>query len=359
MQTYESFWAELSRAYPVSKGGMRVPIVAALQTIDAFESTKMLADLQVLLETILARAGSSDAARQRAIAAGETAIVPYINDTYSGIVRFDCVLDEEGQVKVLELNADYPDGILLHDRTYSQLSGTNSRVHEAALLSYFPPATNIHISHAREAVFLDAYYLEKEVLEAAGHTVTIGDVPDKDPQWHRRCIEASKVVSDDMAWCEESSPHHLNSFALRTLGYKDLLAGIDHPYVPRTYVLNESSLPEISAHPARFVLKPANGCEGRGIYFGQDYSIEEWFKLLASLPSGYIAQEYVSLPKRTVPIYEAGGVVEKELYFDFCPHFFIHEGKVIGSGHILMRFSASLVVNVTQGGAIGYHTLPE
>jgi hypothetical protein len=358
MQSYEAFWENLIPAYPVSKGAMRLPIVAELQTLSNLDVSQMMSDLKTVLEQLLWQSGAGAGARARAKAAGETSIIPYIDDTYTGVVRFDCVLNEAGEIKILELNADYPDGLLLHDYTYSALSGTSSKLHEKAFLKFFPPDVQIHISHAADAHFLDAYHLEKKSLEAAGHAVTIGSpVAGVLPAWHRRCIEASKIVAEDMSWCEESNPQHLNSFTLRTLGYKDLLATISHPSVLKTIVLSAENLSEIVADRERYVLKPANGCEGRGILFGRDYASAEWAVLLAQLPAGYVAQEYVTLPRLKVPIYEAGEIIYKELFFDICPHFFIHEGKVVDSGHILMRFSESAIVNVSQGGAVGYHTL--
>jgi len=284
--------------------------------------------------------------------------VPYIDDTYTGIVRFDCVV-ADGKIKILELNADYPDGLLLHDKTYGLLAGSPCQVHESAFLSYFPPKTMIHISHAKEAYFLDAYYTEAATLEAAGHTVSLGAgaPPHGTPAWHRRCIEASKVTTDDMLWCKDARPQHLNSFALRTLGYKDLLASVSHPYALKTSPVGREMFPELTAHQSGYVLKPANGCEGRGIFFGRNHTKVAWADILATLPPGYIAQEYVQLPRRRVAIYDGGTVVEKELYFDICPHFFITAGTVTGTGHLLMPFSESPVVNVAQGGAVGYHTL--
>lgn len=148
---------------------------------------------------------------------------------------------------------------------------------------------------------------------------------------------------------------HINSFALRTLGYKDLLANLVHPYVPRTVALDAPHQEEVIASREKWVLKPANGSEGQGIYFGTEYTDATWKTLLAQLPPGYIAQEFVVLPQRVVSIYTNDSIVDQELYYDFCPHFFIQSGKVVSVGHILMRFSKSPVVNVSQGGAIGYH----
>jgi len=359
MKTFEQFWSELSPAYPISKGAMRLPIVTTLQTLPGLDMALVLADLQTLLEGMLEKHATAAGATARAESAGESAIVPLIISDYTGVVRFDCVLDDTGAVKVLELNADYPDGLLLHDATYSALTDSVCTLHTDNYLKLFSNQAAVHISHPAEAVFLDAFYTEKLALEAAGHQVSIGAVSPSAPlQYHRRGIEVSKMSVQDLQQWQGIDVQHINSFALRTLGYKDLLADSTHPYIPQTILLDATNRAEVAVAPAKWVLKPANGCEGQGIYFGKNYEESKWKQLLDTLPIGYIAQEFVSLPKQSISIYIDGDIKERELFYDFCPHFFIQSGRVVGTGHILMRFSESPVVNVSQGGAIGYHQAP-
>lgn len=360
MKSYEQFWAELAPAYPVSKGAMRLPIATTLQTIPELDMEVVLGELQGILQQLLDDPDVQAGAQLRAKEAGEEFLTPLIDANYSGVVRFDCVVADNGAVKILELNADYPDGLLLHDYTYSALAGTACTLHRDAYVRYFAAADRVHISHPAEAGFLDAYYVEKEALEAAGHAVSIGAVPtDEATVWHRRCAEVGKMQSAELAHWGRMEAQHLNSFALRTLGYKALLSTLTHPYVPQTLSLDTKAAREmVAADPARFVLKPSNGCEGYGLHFGHTYTQAAWRRHVEALPLGYIAQEFVSLPKRQVDVYADGAVQTDAYYYDFCPHFFIRDGKVTDVGHILMRFSQSPVVNVTQGGAIGYHRLP-
>jgi len=356
MKSYEEFWGTLSPAYPISKGTMRVPIVTTLQSLPGVDMSEVLVNLETLLEDLLDEHATAASAVERAKGAGESSIIPLITPDYTGVVRFDCVLDQTGEVKVLELNADYPDGLLLHDATYSALSSDRCSLHADAYLKFFDRDSVVHISHPPKAVFLDAFYAEKLALEAAGHEVSIGAVPASgNTQYHRRCIEVSKMTANEINQWHASSVQHINSFALRTIGYKDLLAHSSHPYIPRTMLLDSVTKVEILESQSKWVLKPANGCEGQGIYFGKDHTAATWETRLAELPVGYIAQEFVELPKRTVSIYADDGIEERELFYDFCPHFFIKSGKVVGTGHVLMRFSKSPIVNVSQGGAIGYH----
>jgi uncharacterized circularly permuted ATP-grasp superfamily protein len=106
----------------------------------------------------------------------------------------------------------------------------------------------------------------------------------------------------------------------------------------------------------QLVLKPADGCEGHGIYFGNNMTPSEWSDIVeAVLDKNYIMQKRITLPQKVVNLFDAGTIKKKCLYYDICPHFFINKGKIIGSGHTLMRFSENQIVNVTQGGGIGYY----
>jgi hypothetical protein len=360
MQSYEQFWETLAPAYPVSKGQMRLPIVAALQDVVEIDMPATVRSLAALLQQLLDEQGSLAGAQARALAAGEGAILPLLTSDYTGVVRFDCALDTAGKLRVLELNADYPDGFVLHDHTYNALGGVAQSLHSDQLLQLCDAAPAVHIAHSEGVGFLDAYHAERVVLETAGHSVTVGPMAAaSEGAWLRRCVEVSKLSAAELAASAETMQVTTNSWALRTLGYKQLLASVSHPLLPETVCCDtEAAVASVAAEPDRFVLKPGQGCEGEGIYFGTDYEPGAWSSLLAQLPAGYVAQERVAMATRSVPVYDAGGIEERTLYFDICPHFFVRQGQVVGSGHVLMRFSESPIVNVSQGGAIGYHYLP-
>ena len=76
--------------------------------------------------------------------------------------------------------------------------------------------------------------------------------------------------------------------------------------------------------------------------------------MLTHISDNYIVQEFVDMQKMKVSLYENGGIIEKELYFDLCPHLFVKEGKIIGDGLVLMRFSENRILNVAQWWWIGY-----
>jgi hypothetical protein len=46
--------------------------------------------------------------------------------------------------------------------------------------------------------------------------------------------------------------------------------------------------------------------------------------------------------------------VEKEVYYDFCPHIYYKNGKMIWCGQVLVRYSVNRIVNVLKWWWIGY-----
>lgn len=94
---------------------------------------------------------------------------------FTGIVRVDCVLNQEKVLKILEINADYPDGLILHDFTYSALLGEGKKsLHRDQFLQLFDPKKRILIMYKEGSFFKDAYYQEFLTLKEAGFEVYFG-----------------------------------------------------------------------------------------------------------------------------------------------------------------------------------------
>lgn len=358
--SYQKFWEKLSPAYPISRGEFRLPIATSLFDLPNKRADDLSKNLVEILDLLLKQHGTKKSAAARAYEAGEGRIIPLITDEFTGVVRFDCIIDSTtDEFKILEINCDYPDGLILHDKTYSALQNEDLSLHENLLTELFDKDKAIAILHSKKATFIDGYHAEKIALEKMFKDVEIGsDINYTVPKIIRRCLEVSKLSEADI---EQSAtlPHkYINTFSLRTLGYKNLLSEIDHSYVPKTVSLNRENLDEFLMEKDKWVIKPIEGCEGNGIYFGRDNDMESWQDILdrvVDIP--YIAQEFISISKQKVEFYENDGINERELYFDICPYFFIKDGKIIGNGHTLMRFSENKIVNVTKGGGIGYHRL--
>jgi hypothetical protein len=54
-------------------------------------------------------------------------------------------VDASGTPKILEINADYPDGLLMHDATYSLLSGAPTTKNLDGYLQLFEHSDTIFI----------------------------------------------------------------------------------------------------------------------------------------------------------------------------------------------------------------------
>lgn len=361
-QRYNEFWNTLKEAYPVSKGEVRIPIASSF--VDLGIDTHVF---MVKLENILKQALAASTKYAYEAKIESQPFKKLLGDGLTGVVRFDCVVDARNEIKVLELNTDYPDGLLMHDYTYSALSGKNSKKHLDMFLSLFDTKKTIYIAHAKEQSFVDAYYLEKQLLEAHGFRVFIGapeELSVRDTKVFfkeyeinviRRCLEMKKINSEIIDRLSRTDVSFINTVDLRLAGLKSLLSHIEHPYIPKTYVLDDTVVAQITHDKDRFIIKPYDGAEGFDIYFGKDMSVSRWEELVKKhVNSNYIAQEFINLKKKKLEFYDNGGVFEKEVYFDLCPHFFVKRGEVIGSGYILVRFSENKIVNVTQGGGVGY-----
>lgn len=339
---------------------MRLPIATSLQEIPGFDHKKFQQELKNILQSILDIHATREAAVKHLEEANEHHLIPLVTKEFTGVVRFDCIWNAQSDaVKILEINCDYPDGLVLHDITYSVLNGSECTLHQDNLNKLFETDESVHVLYSQRAHFLDSYYAEERFL-SKNRPSAIGNNIDeiKTGTTIRRCLEVTKLSTDDVHNLAKLGSRFVNTIALRTIGYKNLLESIKHRFVPKTVQVKSDTKDYCLTEKDNLVLKPSDGCEGYGIYFGNQLTTDEWLILINRvLNKNYVAQELVNLPKQTVSLFDEGGTVTKELYFDICPHFFIKDGQVIGSGHTLMRFSENRIVNVTQGGGIGYYKL--
>ena len=359
-EAYRQFWDSLLPAYPISQGQFRLPIATSLATFPGLNLELVLDELEEILKTLLREHSSPAGAEHRLQKAGEVALRPLLTDEFTGVVRFDCVWQPaEGGVKILEINCDYPDGLILHDNTVAALTGTAQTTHQTLLTKLFAADELVSVLHHQKASFRDGYYAEHQLLNAPHRPGLLTSTVEEIPPAHtiRRCLETSKLSAEALCQLGERDARIVNTIALRTLGYKDLLATLTHPFVPETITLSATTRPRLLAEPERWIIKPVEGCEGVGIHIGAQESPAHWEQVVrrASETMNYIAQEYVPLPKTRVALYDEGTIVTREVYYDLCPHFFIHDQKIVGRGHTLVRYSTNPIVNVSQGGGIGYY----
>lgn len=282
------------------------------------------------------------------------------------MVRFDCMLNHENKPKIIEINADYPDGLLLHDASFSVLSQEKNSLHHDLFLKFFDKNKNIFIAFPKNAFFQDAYYSEFLVLQNAGFSVFYGNYEDlerrdgkifyKNSEIHiiRRCTETSKMTDEYFSLLNGTKTHFINTFDLRTIGYKSALSEIHHDFIPKSFTLTAENVKNFH-EKNNWVAKPSNLSEGHGIIIGADVEADFWENFLSeNVGKNYIIQEFIEAKKRDFDFFDDGKIITKNVYFDFCPHFFVKNGEIFARGHTLARFSENKILNVAQGGGIGY-----
>lgn len=276
-------------------------------------------------------------------------------------------MNARGELKIIEINADYPDGLILHDSTVSVIWQEKSTLHADNFLQFFEKEKHIFIAYPENAFFRDAYYREYELLKENGFNIFIGNYSELERKGDelffentridtiRRDIEIGKMKDKDYEKLIGANVNYINTFDIRAVGYKDLLAKISHPLVPKTTLLTDENADQIAKNRENYVLKPTNLYEWIGVIIGKNTTDEMWNNAIQKEKnSDYIAQEFVDSKKILMNFYDENTIISKEVYFDICPHFFVKNWKIFAQGHTLVRFSENPILNVAQGGGIWY-----
>lgn len=230
---YNNFWEQLSLAYPVSHGELRLPIATKFLDKD-FSFQIQISDFQEILDQIFAII-RSESIECIFTENNDDKLISFISGDFTGIVRFDCMVNSRGELRVIEINSDYPDGLILHDWTVSALEQKTSILHAESFLKFFDKTKNIFIAYPDEAFFRDAYYREYELLKDNGFTVFIGNYSYLERRGEelffegaridtiRRCIEVGKMHDEDFAKLSGTRVNFVNTFDMHVFDFKDLL----------------------------------------------------------------------------------------------------------------------------------------
>lgn len=177
----------------------------------------------------------------------------------------------------------------------------------------------------------------------------------RDPAGSRAIVEA----------CQARAVCLVNSFASKPLTVKSLLALFHEPeaedllssadldkireLVPLTLKLTEKNQDQVLREQERFVLKPADGWGAQGLYLGWRCTRDEWAEhVKRSLAvGGYVAQDRVPIPKRSLPTWTGKQWECFSYMFDLSPY-----GLADKSVSPLVRLSPSEVLNVKRGAQI-------
>jgi hypothetical protein len=59
-------------------------------------------------------------------------------------------------------------------------------------------------------------------------------------------------------------------------------------------------------------------------------SQNKWESLIEeNIHNDYLAQEYITISSKKTSMYQDKHIVESDFYYDFCPHLFYKNGKLI------------------------------
>ncbi len=368
MHSYDNFWDLMKWAYPISKWTMKLPISANIIHIESLDTQKILIESKRIIQDLCNRFSDSETAKHSLIQENwEHGLKNLLSNTFTWVIRLDCVLDQEGKAKILEINADYPDGLLMHDFTYSALSWTPITKNLDMFTQLFDISDSILILYKKWTFFLDAYYTEYNLLKKLWYACYIWTEEDLDfVDWlvyfeeHiidviRRCMEVGKFDEWLLHQLSLCMVKFTNSFDLRVLWYKNLLPEIESPFIPKTFSLQDHHIDILLEQKDKYIIKPSNLFEWKGIHIGKYCEHEDRKSALkTSVDNNYIVQEFVDMQKMKVQLYENWWIIEKELYFDICPHIFVKDWTIIGDGLVLMRFSENRILNVAKWWWIWY-----
>ena len=177
----------------------------------------------------------------------------------------------------------------------------------------------------------------------------------RDPAGSQSLVEA----------CRARAVCLVNNFSSKPLTVKSLLALFHDPegremlsaderalvddLVPITLRLTDDNIELVRREKDRFVLKPADGWGAQGLYLGWRCTRSEWDEHLrrSRAIGGYVAQERVEIPSRSLPTWTGDKWECFNYMFDLSPY-----GLAEKAVSPLVRLSPSEVLNVKQGARI-------
>ncbi|MEK7464123.1 MAG: hypothetical protein AAB610_03330 [Patescibacteria group bacterium] len=405
----KSFWGHLSKeAYPITKGELRIPISIEPFILSKKENTELEADLAFLLSAAkkIAQAYYTDPRIEEVLAIDKDErglILSAKEKDFTGIVRVDLFYSDTP--RIVEINADYPDGFFMHDVTAHAMANlipdlnieTKNHAKIFSDLLTVEGVTKdmyIFIGYDKERAFIDEFQLTKVKLEEQGwKNISIGTFEDlefKGSSFYlndmkidaiRRGSELSKIrkipgLIPRLLEAEKNGAIIINNFKMRLLGYKSLLAALwddsFHSYLnkdevsaikkllPPTFKLDDQKITRemLIKEKDTWVIKPIDLTEGSDVFVGQACSEKDWGSALDQVysnPKKWIAQHKVVIPEAIFNMIGNGHstISSQKRKFDCNPHIILYKDKV-EMGVTLVRFSDSQVLNVAKGGGITY-----
>lgn len=403
----EKFWRNLSKsAYPVTKGKLKIPI-----SLEPFIITK--SEYRDLQKNLLLFVSAARKIADKYFVDDEIKKIVVINknekqlikqsrhSNFVGIIRIDLFYAK--YPKVVEINADFPDGLFMHDitsREIMRLSGlkvqysNNSKLFDQLLKSEkVNKSDHIFVGYNKKRNFIDEFVLSKIQLNKLGwENVSAGAFEDlvfrkgqcyfqgKRVDVIRRGAELYKLrttphlIKNLIKAGKNSKLQLINNFKMRLLGHKSLLAALHdrrfHKYLtiseiesiykllPFTTKLDMSNINKLTNEKDLWVLKPSDLAEGENVAIGKSLAKTDWLAVIKKAsrnPEMWVLQRRISIPQanfNTVDL-QTGKVKSEKKKYDFNPHIVLFKDRN-KFGNIISRFSDSDVLNVMKGGGLTY-----
>ena len=362
--SHDEFWEKMQPAYPISKWERKIPIATGLEKFEHVNFKELIVNLDEIMQSIFEK-------KEEAIKLCEEGYHPLFTDMYenhnTGVVRFDCMFNQNNDLKVVEANTNRPDWLLMHDVTYNVLSNNESNIHLKQFLSWFDKNETICILY-EDHFFKDPHYLEHEKLIESwynSHIAVFDDLDFRDGDvflnWEsidvvRLSMNSWRFSGKQFELLKRSGVRFVNTFDLAGFADKSLLLDIDHHMVMQSHILDKNIANKIKNNKDDYVLKPTNLNEWIWVILGVDQTQKdrEWF-IEENLWNNYLVQEYIDIDTKKVELYMDWEIKEVEMYYDFCPHLFYEKWELVWVWHVLVRYSSNKIVNVLKGGGIGYY----
>ena len=363
MKSYNQFRDELKSAYPITHGELKLPIALNLESFDV-DFDKVVKNLDNIMQKLFAK-------KNQAKEISKIAFAPWFTDLFTweftGIVRFDTMFNQNWELKLVEVNTKWPDGLLMHDNTYSALLDKANNRNLDLFLQLFNQNDYIFIMY-ENAGFIDSHFLEYEKVKSRWYKVwiwTFEDIVFKDGLAYyqdnkidvlRFSVSPWRLNENQISLLKSTKLKYINTPDLASMWDKSLLQWIENEMIMKTSILDESIKDKIIQNKNDYVIKPTNKDEWNWVYIWLDLSQNQRENLVNSnLWKQYLAQEYIQVSSKKTQIYLDWDIIESEVYYDFCPHIFYKDGKIIWCGQVLVRYSANRIVNVLKWWWIGYY----
>lgn len=406
----DNFWEGLSKkAYPLTKGKLRIPISVEPFSVTADEFLKLEDNLQLLISAAkkLSSAYFDNELLQNLISVNpeeKQLINESRKEDFIGIIRVDLFYGKSP--KIVEINADFPDGFFMHDITPREIckwfikEKDKYRIFDHAKLFnelleslVIDKNSHIFIGYDKARKFIDEFALNKMKLEKDGwKNVSMGAFEDLEfinekLYFDKRPIDVirrgaelfklrkipglmKKLVSEQ----QKGRIKIINNFKMRLLGHKALMAVLwDKRFrrylnkneikaikllLPETLKLKAVDIPRLLDEKDLWVLKPSDLAEGESIYIGSVLTNKKWNKavrLALKKSSNWIVQKKVDIPEEKFNLIdnENRKTIQVKRKFDFNPHVILLK-KNCKLGWIINRYSELEVLNVMKGGGLTY-----